>query len=135
VALLILAFAAFGSDGGRALTPFVTQAQLRAVRSVPGMIGKYVLGLHNGAATLGPIFGAAFGLAVVGLVAKTRRDGRWIENTGWATVVLLVCVTWLMPWYVVWALPFAALGASPRLRNTVVALTLLMVLLRFPHLP
>jgi alpha-1,6-mannosyltransferase len=54
----------------------------------------------------------------------------WLLAAGWATVAMLLAVTWLMPWYVVWLLPFAALAGSRRLQWAAVALTLFVVLVR-----
>ena len=55
----------------------------------------------------------------------------WLAAAGWATVAMLLAVTWLMPWYVVWLLPFAALAgsrAASAARRS--ALTLFVVLVR-----
>jgi hypothetical protein len=41
---------------------------------------------------------------------------RTIAACGWAGVALLVTLSWVLPWYVVWVLPMAALSASRRLR-------------------
>jgi hypothetical protein len=58
-------------------------------------------------------------LAVVALLAMVlkRRRPDWLSGAGWATLLLLVCTAWLMPWYIVWALPLVALSTSPRLRR------------------
>jgi hypothetical protein len=58
--------------------------------------------------------------AVVALLRAAWRSGDWITSAGWATLALVVSLTWEMPWYVLWALPFAALGTSQRLRRAVV---------------
>jgi Na+/proline symporter len=57
-------------------------------------------------------------LAVIGLVAAGVTRGRpdWLTGAGWATLGLLVCTSWLMPWYIIWALPLAALSTSRHLR-------------------
>jgi hypothetical protein len=82
--------------------------------------------LHLGGAT--PLVKDAFKvvlvLVVVGLVAMELRQRRpdWISGAGWATIALLVCTAWLMPWYIVWALPLVALSTSIRLRRAMVVL-------------
>jgi hypothetical protein len=55
------------------------------------------------------------GLAVCAAVAWRRRA--WVTAAGWAGLLGVVCVSWVMPWYVLWALPFAALGSSRSLRR------------------
>jgi hypothetical protein len=41
---------------------------------------------------------------------------RLLTASGWANVALLVTLAWVLPWYVLWVLPFAALSSSRRLR-------------------
>ncbi|MGH2909815.1 MAG: hypothetical protein ACRDK8_11010, partial [Solirubrobacteraceae bacterium] len=57
------------------------------------------------------------------IVAVRRHRIDWIAATGWAVVALLVTSTFLLPWYVVWLLPFAALSDSRALRLACIALT------------
>ena len=47
-------------------------------------------------------------------MAYRRRDA--ITASGWASVALLVTLSWVLPWYVLWVLPLAALSSSRRLR-------------------
>jgi hypothetical protein len=42
-----------------------------------------------------------------------------ITAAGWANVALLFALSWVLPWYVLWALPLAALSTSRRLRAAV----------------
>ena len=41
-----------------------------------------------------------------------RRSG---DACGWATFAVLVASAWLVPWYILWLLPFAALSRDRRL--------------------
>jgi hypothetical protein len=75
----------------------------------------------------GVVFAAAYGWLVR---AAWRGDMDWLAAAGWATVAMLLAVTWLMPWYVVWLLPFAALAGSRRLQGATVALTLFVIAVR-----
>ena len=61
-------------------------------------------------------------LVVGGLLLAGLRRGRpdWLSGAGWATLALLVCTAWLMPWYLVWMLPLVALSSSRRLRRAMV---------------
>ena len=56
----------------------------------------------------------------------------FLTSPGWAYVAVLVTTAWLLPWYVAWAVPFAALSADRRLLGAVWALTLSIVVLRLP---
>jgi len=40
-----------------------------------------------------------------------------------------------MPWYVLWLLPFAALGRDRRLRAAALTLTAFLLVLRLPYPP
>ena len=47
----------------------------------------------------------------------------WIAGAGWATAALLVSTGFLVPWYVAWLLPLAALSSDKRLLAVAVILT------------
>jgi alpha-1,6-mannosyltransferase len=47
----------------------------------------------------------------------------WIAGAGWATAALLVSTGFLVPWYVAWLLPLAALSSDKRLLAAAVILT------------
>ena len=69
-------------------------------------------------------------MAVV--VLLLRRHGDWLTRAGWATFALIASLAWVMPWYVIWLLPLAALGSSDRLRRVALALTVFLVLVFLP---
>jgi hypothetical protein len=52
----------------------------------------------------------------------TGAAARTIAACGWASVALLVTLSWVLPWYVSWVLPLAALSASRRLRTVALIL-------------
>src|SRR5579875_944939 len=66
-------------------------------------------------------------VAVIAYQLARRRE-RWLEGAGWSTVALILSLSWVVPWYVVWMLPFAVLGRSAGLRRASVVLTLWMLL-------
>jgi hypothetical protein len=47
----------------------------------------------------------------------------WIDGAGWATAALLVAASSLLPWYVCWLLPLAALATDRRLFKVALAIT------------
>jgi len=75
-------------------------------------------------------------LATVGVVLVVAhqfyRNRDWIAGAGWSTLALIASLSWLMPWYVVWLLPLAALAGSVRLRRVALALTVYAVLVFVP---
>jgi hypothetical protein len=92
-------------------------------QSIPGFIAW---GLGLGRLSHGVVIGlqVVVVVAVGGLLVAVRRHRiDWLTATGWAIVALLATCTFLLPWYVVWLLPFAALSDSRALRITCAALT------------
>jgi hypothetical protein len=62
------------------------------------------------------VFVLLLALLVIHLVMRSRRRPEtWLANAGWATLGVLVASAWLVPWYLLWLLPFAALGRDKRL--------------------
>jgi len=98
-----------------------TQSRLVTNVSVPNLIG---LALGSGGETtslhvvLSAVLAASVALCCV--QAWRRRDS--ITASGWASVTLLVTLSWVLPWYVLWVLPLAALSSSRRLRVAALAL-------------
>jgi hypothetical protein len=75
-------------------------------------------------------------VAVVLVVAYQlyrRRD--WLTGAGWSTFALIASLAWLVPWYIVWLLPLAALGNSVALRRVSAVLTVFLILTFFPATP
>jgi hypothetical protein len=79
-------------------------------------------------------------IAIGGLLVWTavRRD--WLAGSGWANLAVLVTTTFMLAWYTIWVLPFAALVRDRRLRYAALALGSFVVASRLyqfgplPHL-
>jgi hypothetical protein len=82
---------------------------------------------HLGGATPGleTASKAALVLVTGALTVASARRGRpdWLSGAGWATLALLLCMSWFMPWYIIWLLPLAALSTSRRLRRAGLVMT------------
>jgi Glycosyltransferase family 87 len=113
---------------GFSLPNLVDQSTLLTDFSVPNVVG-HLLGIGGG--TSGLLRAANVALVVV-TALLLRRRGDWLARAGWATLALLASLAWLMPWYVIWLLPLAALGTSVRLRRAATVLTLFLVLTFIP---
>ena len=60
----------------------------------------------------------------------------WIDGAAWATVAMLVTASSLLPWYVAWLMPLAALGTDRRLWRASIGLTGVILLIElFGYLP
>jgi alpha-1,6-mannosyltransferase len=127
IPLIVMSLLLFGlslpnlSDQSTLLTPF----------SFPNLFG-YLIGVGGGTSGVRMLASLALVVTVVLLV---RRRGDWIANAGWATVALIASLAWVMPWYVIWVLPLAALSSSVRLRRTALALSVFLVLVFLPSAP
>jgi hypothetical protein len=66
------------------------------------------------------------------LVVWTLRGGDWIQAAGWAALGLLLATDWLMPWYVIWVLPFAAIVKDSSLSAATLALCAFQLINRIP---
>jgi hypothetical protein len=60
------------------------------------------------------------------------RTGRWLVAAGWGTFALLVTTAWLLPWYVIWLLPIAAITGDRRLRVATLVLCAFVIGMRVP---
>ena len=65
---------------------------------------------------------AAYLASVIGLLVWVLRGADWVRAAGWAALGLLVATAWLVPWYLIWVLPLAAVSRD---RPLVVATVLL----------
>ena len=106
----------------RAAGPLATNlAKDRAWYAIPVRIAS--LGLPEG--VVAGAFAAAFAVAYVWLLREAWRGRARLALTAG---LLLVCTSWLVPWYAVWAVPLAAVEEERTAR--VLALALSAYLLR-----
>lgn len=75
---------------------------------------------------------ALYGLSVLWLLFWTWRAGDWLRASAWATLGLLLATSWLLPWYLVWALPLAALSRDRAAQLLTLALTAYQLGARIP---
>jgi hypothetical protein len=74
------------------------------------------------------LFVAALGY----LLAWTWRGGDWVRAAAWAALALLLATSWLLPWYLVWALPLVAISRDRPLQLLTLALTAYQLGARIP---
>jgi alpha-1,6-mannosyltransferase len=66
------------------------------------------------------------------LLIWTYRGNDWLRAAAWATFALLLATAWLLPWYLLWPLPLAALSRDRPLKLLVLALTAYQLGARIP---
>ncbi len=115
-AMALVAWAAFGTKGFELLSQVHQQQRFVAPYSVPQQVSN-LFGSDNVPMGLRVALEVVLAGVVLGLLWATwRRRVEWIAAAGWTTLGLLVSTAWLLPWYVVWLLPLAAIGRDRRLR-------------------
>jgi uncharacterized membrane protein len=75
---------------------------------------------------------ALYAALVAYLLARVWRGGDWVRASGWATLGLLLATAWLLPWYLVWLLPLAAVARDRPLQLLTLALTAYQLGARIP---
>jgi len=123
VGVVLLAYALWGTGPLRMLGTLQGIQAEGGPHSLVGFaaIGLGVPGLVGPATTF---LTAVFLVCFVGLLRAVwvgRLD--WIAGAGWATAVLLLTTGFLVPWYVAWLIPLAALGRDRRLLAVAILLT------------
>lgn len=132
-AVFVLAVAAFGREALGFVDQISDQQELIATDSVPSRLAR-LLGFEALPAGLRLLFALAFVATLLGLLWATWR-GRidWLAAAGWATLALLLSTAWLVPWYVVWLLPLAAVARDPRLRGATLLFCVYLVTTRVAY--
>jgi len=123
VALGVCSVIAFGPH----FPDLATQGRLVTMTSLPNLFGL-ALGQGGESTTLRVLLSGVLVVVVAAcsLLAWRRRES--ITAAGWASVALLVTLSWVLPWYVLWVLPLAALSSSRRLRTTALLVGVYMII-------
>jgi hypothetical protein len=92
-------------------------------KSIPGFISAR-LGMPTVGHITGYVLAAAFVAFSAWLVRRVWQGTiDWIDGAGWATLALLIASSSLLPWYVAWMLPLAALARDRRLWRVAIVMT------------
>jgi hypothetical protein len=78
-------------------------------------------------------FALAFAVIFLWLLWRAWRGlTSALDAIGWATFAILIASAWLVPWYILWLLPFAALSHDRRLQLATLALCAWMLAIAVP---
>jgi hypothetical protein len=66
------------------------------------------------------------------LLVRTWRGADWLRCAAWASFALLLATAWLLPWYLIWTLPLAALSRDRPLQLLTLILTAYQLPARMP---
>jgi hypothetical protein len=116
---------------GLHLPDLSTQGRLVSSQSPSNLLG---LALGKGGATESLLHLLSLVLVVWVLLACAmawrKRDS--LTAAGWASVGLFLTLSWVLPWYVLWVLPLAALSRSRALRATALGFGVFFMLVWAP---
>lgn len=123
VAGLFVAYLAFGVHGANILSPLTRDSAYVSTDGFPtqfahllGKPGVYPVD-HN-------FLKAALVVVVVYLLWRTWRGYDWVAASGWSLLAISVTNAWLLPWYLLWCLPFAVVAVRQDRRLLVAALAI-----------
>jgi hypothetical protein len=117
----VMTLASFGGEAAEALGLAGGNQAKTSYWSVPSTVAR-LTGI--GVDPVRFAFLAAFAALVVWLLVWTARGGDWVRAAGWAVLGLLLATAWLVPWYVIWVLPFAAIARDPWLAAATLGLSI-----------
>jgi alpha-1,6-mannosyltransferase len=133
VALAVLAVAGVAAFGTHALG-FLDALRLMqkdvALYSVPNTLGR-LLGFGGITAGIRVVALAAFACTAALMLRRAWRGGDWLESAGWTIFAVLVVSAFLLPWYLLWLLPFAAVSRGNGLRYASLLLVAFIAATRF----
>jgi hypothetical protein len=130
---LLVAIVAFGGHAIGFAGALQGQQRFVSLHSVPNEVGRLV-GAGGITPAIRALADAGFAMALVFVLVRAWRGADWIAMAGWATLALLLATAWLLPWYVVWLLPLAALAERPTLRVATLGLCAFVIAARAPFL-
>ncbi len=129
LALGIAAYAAFGWHWLHGLELAGGHQHKTSHLAVPVTIAR--IGGLDPAAVRAAAF-ALYAVLFLYLLIRTWRGADWLRCAGWASLGLLLATAWLLPWYLIWALPLVALSRDRPLQLLTVALTIYQLPARLP---
>jgi alpha-1,6-mannosyltransferase len=120
---------AFGWDWLRGFGPAGENQDRTSYMSIP-ITAARLTGLDPDGVRL--LAALLLGLGVIYLLAWTWRGGDWVRASAWTALGLLLATAWLLPWYLIWVLPLAAISRDRPLQLLTLCLTAYQLGARIP---
>jgi len=128
VAGAAMTYVAFGFN----LPNIGQQGSLVIPDGIPNLTGL-ALGFGGATAEMRNVLLVLLIAVIVSMTVWTWRTRRWLTASGWVTLALIVTLSWTLPWYIAWLLPFAALSRSRLLRVAAAMVGAYMYLVFMPY--
>jgi hypothetical protein len=123
-AVVIVAVLAFGTPAFDAFSQLGANQSRSSHYGVPATLSR-LTGLGTDPIRVALL--VAYGGVVAWLLVWTAHGADWVRAAGWAALGALVASASIAPWYVLWALPLAAVARDRALAAAVLALTALQL--------
>jgi len=107
LALTAMALAVFGTAVVDGLDFLSGSQQHVSYHSLPATAAR---GLGVDVEVMRAAFAGAYAAVAVCLLVWTARGGDWVRAAAWAVFGLLCATVYLVPWYLLWALPLVAIA-------------------------
>jgi len=127
----VIALIGFGVHALGFLNAISEQQQMVATHSIPAETARW-FGVSGTPNWWRHIFLAGFVLVLALALWRTARGADWRVAAGWTTLALLFSTAWLLPWYVIWVLPLAAVSGNRRLCVATLVFCAYAVLIHLP---
>jgi hypothetical protein len=114
LAVATAGFAVFGTHAFGFATVLARQQRLVTPNSFVAEVGK-LFGQAHVTALDRTLVHVALAAAIAYLLVRVWRGADWLSGAGWALMAAALTTTWLLSWYMLWALPFGAVGRDRRL--------------------
>jgi len=114
VAVGVMAAAVFGGKTLGFIPVLERQQRLSTPNAFPSEVAR-LFGQSHLTAFDRTLLHVALAGALVYLLVRVWRGADWLTGAGWALLATAVATTWMLSWYTLWALPFAALTRDRRL--------------------
>lgn len=115
------------------VTVLLHEQRLVAFDGIPKVVAR-AFGLPGVTPAVKTVAHVAFLVVAAGLCVAVRRGYDWVAACGWATIALVLASPWLVGWYTVWPLPFAAVSRDRRLLAATLTLELYFLVAHVPQL-
>ncbi len=129
VAVVVAAWLAFGWDWLHGFELAGENQHKTSYLSIPKLAAR-VTPLGSGVTR--PAAAILFAALVAYLLVWTWRGGDWVRAAAWTAFALLLATSWLLPWYLLWPLPLAAISRDRSLQLLTLGLTAYQLGARIP---
>jgi hypothetical protein len=132
---MIVGLVVFGGASLYAFGPHLPnlaqQSTLVTLVGLPNVVG-FLLGYGGETDTMKLVLEGILAVSVLVASVWAWRTRRWLVASGYATLALILTLSWTLPWYVLWLLPFAALARGRGLRVAALAVSVYLMLAWVP---